>query len=56
LINYFKSYSSSSDDRFFVSPCTTRDDLRTIVQNKILLPRMGNVALFEHRIQNSWLG
>jgi len=25
LINYFKSYSSLGDDRFFVSPCTIRE-------------------------------
>jgi len=31
LINYFKSYSSLGDDRFFVSPCTCAP----ITQNSI---------------------
>jgi len=28
MINYFKSYSSLGDGRFFVSPCTTITGLR----------------------------
>jgi len=33
LINYFKSYSSLGDDRFFVSPCTL---LQTLVKISML--------------------